>query len=146
MAVDRQSDYNSRNEQGPNAVTDQTGADTVWRAALEQQPPDSRGFRRTLRLHAVAFQQARPAPQAICGYRHQPGELRPERFWKTVTVSGRCTLCELRLRRATEDGVDVTESVDLVERDQPGARPRLSVVSEDDEPTGLPERRSPDRP
>lgn len=127
-------------------MTDQPGAGTVWRAALEQLPPDSHGFRRTLRLHAVALQDSRAAPQAVCGYRHQAGELRLDRDWETVTASGRCTLCDLRLRRASDHGVEVVESLDLVERDAPDSRRRLSVVSDEQDRTPSAERRSPDRP
>lgn len=126
-------------------MTGQPEGGTIWRAALEQLPPDSRGFRRTLRLHAVAFQESQPAPQALCGYQHQPGELRPNRNWETVTPSGRCTLCDMRLRRVTDDGVDLMESIDLADAPQ-GARRRLSVVSDETNRVPSTERRSPERP
>jgi hypothetical protein len=125
-------------------VTDRPVAGTVWRAALEQLPPDPRGFRRTLRLHAVAFQDSRAAPQALCGYRHQPGELRPERDWETVTASGRCTLCEMQLRRSVDAGISLPDAVDVA--DASGARRRLTVVADDRQKPPDTERRSPDRP
>lgn len=102
----------------------------AWVAALEQLPADSRGFRRTLRLHAVALHGTHPAPRAACGYEHRAEELRTDRGWETVTSSGRCALCELRLRRATDVGVDLVESVDLVDRTSAASR-RLSVVPDE---------------
>jgi hypothetical protein len=128
---------------------------TAWVAALEQLPPDPRGFRRTLRLHAVAAHSETAAPRAACGYAFQPDELRPTRTWDSVTESGRCALCELQLRRATADSaVDLVEpqAVDLVERPaaaggEPasGSQRRLSIVP-DESASETTERRSPGRP
>jgi hypothetical protein len=131
-------------------------ADAAEVAALEQLPVDSRGFRRTLRLHAVSLQADGPGPVSVCGYRYQPEELRAQRRWDSVTPSGRCALCEVQVRRrrhgsegeegAAHDtgaadeqaGIDLVDAptVDLTERfrkpleqseEQP-ERPRLSLV------------------
>jgi hypothetical protein len=133
---------------------------TAWVAALEQLPPDSRGFRRTLRLHAVAAHAvgsantANTAPHAACGYAYRPDELRPNRRWDSVTESGRCALCEVQLRRATAAGtVDLVDpqAVDLVERSEPagdepasGSQRRLSIVPDESASESI-ERRSPRR-
>jgi hypothetical protein len=133
-------------------------ADAAEVAALEQLPVDSRGFRRTLRLHAVTVQADGPGPVSVCGYRYRPEELRAERRWDSVTPSGRCALCEVQVRRrrqvtadearstGEEGGIDLVDArtVDLTERsrlpeDQP-ERPRLSLVRD----AGS-ERRSTDR-
>lgn len=122
---------------------------TAWVAALELLPPDSRGCRRTLRLHAVAMHCAEPAPRAACGYAFQSDELRPSRSWGSVTTSGRCALCELQMRRATPDAVDLVgaEHVDLVDRtgsDEPAAagQRRLSVVPDESAAESPADRRS----
>lgn len=85
-----------------------------WVAALERLPPDHRGYRRVLRLHAIERQPDGVGSTAVCGYEYSIGELRAERDWKTVTVSGRCALCAQRLRLAGPPPV-----VDLVARDRP---------------------------
>ncbi len=85
-----------------------------WVAALERLPPDHRGYRRVLRLHAIAQGPDGLQPQAVCGYDYSPDDLRAERDWETVTVSGRCALCASHLRRAAPPPV-----VDLVARDRP---------------------------
>lgn len=92
------------------------GTPSTLVAALEQLPADERGYRRVLRLHAVllvADGTSRPSGTALCGYRHRRSELRPDRRWETVTASGRCALCELQVRRASGEVVDL--------RDRPGA-------------------------
>jgi hypothetical protein len=127
-------------------------ADAAEVAALEQLPVDSRGFRRTLRLHAVTVQADGPGPVSVCGYRYQPDELRAERRWDSVTSSGRCALCEVQVRRrrysaAEETGkpaidLDDAPSVDLTEQAEREPRERrLSLVRD----TPDPERRSRNR-
>lgn len=119
---------------------------TVWVAALEQLPPDARGFRRTLRLHAVAAQTSGAAPRAACGYEYRPGELRTGRAWGSVTATGRCPLCDRQLRTTQASGVALREVLDLGEPSAPDPRRRLSVVSDERRREGSAERRSPDRP
>jgi hypothetical protein len=129
-------------------VSEGAAGGTVWVAALEQLPPDSRGFRRTLRLHAVAMQEAGPAaPRAACGYEYGPQELRFGRAWGTVTETGRCALCALQLRRTQDSGVALRELLDLNEPDEQEARRRFSVVAEEVQPDGERARRNdPDGP
>lgn len=102
--------------------------ETTWVAAVEQLPADSRGFRRVLRLHAVAVQAAGAAPRSACGYQHATDELRPDRAWGSVTISGRCALCEVSLRRQRNETLDVSDRAVL--ENEPGSR-RLTVVPED---------------
>ena len=133
-------------------------ADAREVAALEQLPSDSRGFRRTLRLHAVTLLDDRPAPASVCGYRYRPEELRAQRRWDSVTPSGRCALCEVQVRRGRHaaelvrsDGdsagaggaIDLSgpPPVDLTE-DAGTERPRLSLVRD----PATSERRSRRRP
>ena len=88
-------------------------ADAREVAALEQLPSDSRGFRRTLRLHAVTLLDDRPAPASVCGYRYRPEELRAQRRWDSVTPSGRCALCEVQVRRGRHAAELVRSAVDV---------------------------------
>jgi hypothetical protein len=115
------------------------GTYACWVAAVEQLPPDHRGFRRVLRLHAVEVQDDGLAVRAACGYRHGEDELRPDRAWETVTPSGRCALCAQQLA-----GVAPPRTVDLVARDRRGeafagedrrvASRRLHVVPDSSSP------------
>ncbi len=77
---------------------------------MEELPPDARGSRRVLRLHAVGRDDAGVLDaSASCGYRYRPEELRPDRPWATVTPSGRCTLCDLRQRGTPIDMRDAKD-------------------------------------
>lgn len=110
--------------------------DTTWVAAVEQLPVDSRGFRRVLRLHAVALMESGPAPSSACGYQPADDELRPQRTWSSVTTSGRCALCVVTLRQRSDaldlpDRVDLSDRVDIADRadrDDRRESRRLTVV------------------
>jgi hypothetical protein len=83
---------------------------TTWVAALEELPPDSRGYRRVLRLHAVALPAGDGELTAMCGYAPRVDELRTDRPWGTVTPSGRCPLCDLQIRRSGVVDLTATEA------------------------------------
>lgn len=92
-------------------------ADLAWVAALEELPPDARGVRRVMRVHAVGRDDSGVAePLASCGYRYRPDELRPDRGWTTVTASGRCALCDRRRRNDGLATVDMRDARDVDRR------------------------------
>jgi hypothetical protein len=89
-------------------------ADLTRVAAVEELPPDARGSRRVLRLHAVGRNTSGGVEErASCGYRYQPDELRPDRPWATVTPSGRCALCDARDRSEPGASIDVRDARDV---------------------------------